>query len=88
MEAVQAVYGIDAEFYLITVEVNPPYALSVVGLDPSTKWLGQKKVEEGKKLWKECIDSGVWPAYPLETCWATLPPWAEKAWLAREEAEM
>jgi hypothetical protein len=87
-EAVMAVHSIEAEFYLITVETNPPYALSVVGLDPSAKWIGQKKCEKGKQLWQESLTTGHWAGYPSQTCWVTLPAWAEKAWLEREEAEL
>lgn len=88
IEAVQHFYNVsDVEFYLVTVETEAPYGLSVVGLDPSVKWLGQKKIEVGKKLWKEALATHTWPGYPRETCWATLPVWAEKAWLEKEEKD-
>lgn len=86
IEAVEDFYNITGvEFFLVTIETNPPYGLSVCGLDPGIKWLGQKKIELAKKLWKEALEKQLWSGYPLQTCWATLPAWAEKAWIEKEE---
>lgn len=82
--AVEQVYQVQPEFFLITQEIYAPFALSVVGLTPEAKWYGQKRCEEGMRLWKECLASGVWPGYLNETAWAQLPQYLERAWLAKE----
>lgn len=86
--AVEAVHGVPADFFLVTQENDPPYALSVVALSPSAKWYGQARVTAALALWKQCLASGKWPGYPTQTCWAELPEYLEKAWIAREEREI
>lgn len=83
---VRAVYDTEAEFYLVTQETYPPYALSIVGLDPSAKWYGERRVDLGLKLWKECTAKNEWPGYPAQTCWAELPKYLEEAQLRKETA--
>lgn len=84
VRAVKAVHGIEPEFRFITIENYPPFALSVIGLSPEAMALAQKKVGRALALWRECLATGRWPAYPARTCWADLPPWEEARWLERE----
>lgn len=85
--AVQAVAGVDAVFRLCVQETFPPYALSVVSLAPDAMALAEAKVERAIATWRECLATGVWPAYPRRVCWAELPGWAESQWLEREARE-
>ena len=77
----------EPEFYLVTQEVYEPYALSVVALAPDAKWYGRRRCEDGLKLWKQSLDTGIWPGYLRETAWATLPGWLEKQQIEKEMRE-
>lgn len=78
------VFGIDAGFYFVVQETFAPHALSVVALEPEPLALADQKVSHAIKLWGDCVKSGSFPGYPLKTCWATLPPWEETQWVARQ----
>ena len=85
---VKAVFGVDAKFRFVVVESTPPYALSVIRPESSVFWLGDRKIEVAKNIWRECLKTNVWPGYPPMTQTIELPEWEEKKWLAREEASI
>lgn len=78
----------DPVFRFCVQETHKPYALSVVALGPDSLMLGEKKVAFAIEKFGECLESGVWPGYPTETCYATLPTWEEQKWLDRETKEL
>lgn len=77
----------DVEWRFIVAETSPPFAVSVVSLGPDVLMLARKKVRYALKLWRRCMETGIWPGYPNEICWAELPPWIENQWLAKEAQE-
>ena len=81
---IKAVFGTEAEIRFVVQENFPPYALSVIGLGPEAMALAEKKVEHAIVVWRDCLQTGVWPGYPTRICWADLPPWEETRWLERE----
>jgi hypothetical protein len=83
--AVLAATGIEARFRFCVQETAPPHALTVVELDPGSKALGDRKVEEAIRIWRKCLKGNHWPGYPDLTCFSTIPPWAEAQWLTYEE---
>jgi len=84
---VQALFGIEARFRFVVIENTPPFALSVISLDPAAMALADHKVLRAITLWKWCLDNDRWPGYPTRTCYAELPPWEEAQWLERELRE-
>jgi hypothetical protein len=84
LRGVKALTGIDAAFRFACQETYPPYALSVIALGPDAAVLAEKKVLYALELWRECLRSKRWPAYPHRTAYASLPPWVESAWLEKE----
>ncbi len=81
---VKALTGHTPEFRFAVQEKTPPYALCVVSPGPDVYALAEAKVDHAIEVWRRCLEEDVWPAYPLEVCYAELPPWAEAQWLARE----
>lgn len=81
--AVQRVYGVAADFAFVVVEVNPPYPVSVVALDPESRAFADAQVAEGLRIWKQCVEKDYWPAYPERICYAELPAWQRTAWELR-----
>lgn len=51
-------------FRFVLVEKEPPYAVSVVQLEPTAEGLGAELNESAKATWKSCMETNRWPAYP------------------------
>lgn len=66
---------------LLTQEVDPPYALSAVSLDPATWMKAEQQVEDAIELWAACLAAGDWPGYPPEVATAELPTFIETRWM-------
>jgi hypothetical protein len=60
----------------IFIEVEPPYAVSVIETCSSFKALGEMKMFRASNTWAECLESGKWPGYGRKTVYA--PQWALK----------
>lgn len=88
LRGLKATSGVgDADFRWAVQETFPPYALSVVAPGPAVLEIGDAKVEYALNVWRECLSSGVWPAYPSRVCFAELPAYEEARWLEREARE-
>jgi hypothetical protein len=74
--------GVDADYIFLVQEQEAPYLCSLVGVDPSGRELGARKVSRGLRTWAASAFSNEWPAYPPRVCYAELPPWEH----AREDA--
>lgn len=83
---IQALTG-DKRFsaLLLTQEIEPPYALSVMTLDEATWEVAEQKVTTAILTWEACLKSGKWPGYPSQVGTAELPPWIENAWLDQRD---
>jgi PDDEXK-like domain of unknown function (DUF3799) len=66
-------------------ELYAPYALNVVGLQPSAQFIGQRQAQAAIDLWGECLRANHWPGYPTETMEVGMGEWAEAKWMAKEE---
>ena len=74
--AVEALTGVAPKYVWIVVEADPPYAVSLVGPSPMLLELGRAKYQRACAIWRECMASGVWPAYPDRIAYVEPPPWA------------
>ena len=75
LTAVSTVHAFDVKSVFLVQETEPPYACSLVGLSPGLMELGMLKAERAIKVWRQCLLSGDWPAYPTEVCYAEPKPW-------------
>lgn len=87
LRGLQALTGQQADWRWVVQETAPPYALSVVSLNPAALELADAKVIYALNRWRECLAANVWPGYPTEICYAELPGWEEARWLEKEERE-
>lgn len=71
----------------ILQENYPPFALTPVEMPESWLCMGTKKLWRACEIWRECIASGEWPAYPAKILIPEYPAFAEERWLKRELAE-
>jgi hypothetical protein len=77
---VKAVFGTEAAFRFVLIETDAPHAAAVVALGPDAQDLAEKKIRYGMRVWRECLESDVWPGYPRAIYHADLPPWEATAW--------
>lgn len=75
--AVLHTYDTQPRFRWVVVETAPPYACSVVELSDGDMHAASVKVDAALQIWRECMESGEWPAYPAETHVAYAPGWAK-----------
>lgn len=87
LRGLEQLTGERAEFRWVVIETYAPYALSVVAPGPDVLTIAEKKVSYALDVWRRCLDTGSWPAYPTEVCWASLPAHEEFRWLEKEERE-
>lgn len=85
LRGLRAVGRKPAGFAFVVVENKPPYALSIVTLDPAAMALAERKVERALAIWRECMRTGVWPGYGQRMAWAEALPWDQKQF---EETEL
>jgi hypothetical protein len=71
-------------FRWLFVEIDPPFACSIVELDGTGLEIGRRKVRAALDLWKRCREADSWPAYPARVCVAEYPSFTADRWLERE----
>lgn len=84
LRGLKALTGKDAIFRFVLAETTPPYALSVVSLNPEALDFAQIKAQRAIDKWGECLRSGKWPGYPTATYFAETPAWAELQFLEQD----
>lgn len=88
LAGLRAITGRSGEWRFVVVETEPPYAVSVISLAPSALELAERKRARAVELWKRCLESGDWPAYPRQVAYAEAPGWAEADFLERHWEEV
>jgi hypothetical protein len=77
------VHGVRAEFAFVVCETEPPYAVSMVSLDPEAAAFADRQVAQGLAEWRRCVETNTWPSYPRRTCFAEVPPYVMAAFEMR-----
>jgi len=60
-------------FPLIVVESAPPHLVGIYDLDFQYEQTAAEKCADARRIWLECTETGVWPAYGRRTL--TAPTW-------------
>jgi hypothetical protein len=71
-------------FRFLVQETEAPFLCSVVAPAESAMVIAHKMVSAAISIWKECIETDVWPAYPATPVELGVQPWVEAGWLSRE----
>lgn len=71
-------------FRFVAQENYPPYAVTPVELDEHWMTLGRKKLQFAIDIWRRCMETDHWPAYPLVPMVPDYPGFRETQWLERE----
>lgn len=83
--AVEAVTGTRPKFRWCVVETAPPYALSVLEPGGDLLAVGRSDMEYALGVWRSCMESGEWPAYPAVVTRIEAPSWELERRVIREE---
>lgn len=75
------------KFLFVMVENAPPYALTVHEMSEAVMTIGRKQLDYAVRIWRTCMETGEWPAYPPLVNVPEYPGYKEAAWLNREIAE-
>jgi hypothetical protein len=54
-------------------EQAAPYSCSLIGLAPAWYALAESKLAQAMAIWRTCLSTGLFPAYPPQICWAEPP---------------
>ena len=65
-------------FAFIAVEKTPPYAVAVYVLDFTAVEYGRRLYQRDLQVYRNCVESGVWPGYSDTATCIGLPPWLAK----------
>lgn len=65
-------------FCFFVVESEAPHCVAVYELDESALVAAEQDRQRFLKTWRQCVETGVWPAYPDGVDLISLPPWAYK----------
>jgi hypothetical protein len=76
------------QFFLIAVEKSGPYEVGVHQLPTMWVEMGKKKAAEARRIYKECVESGVWPGYDTAIQFLDPPTWLVFEHEARYEKEI
>ncbi len=76
LDLVSQVLGVKHDtFSIIAVEKKPPFAVQVFALDEATIDKGREEYRVGLAIYRECMESGKWPAYSEEIMPLNLASW-------------
>ena len=76
LRLVSLVTGVIPDFYFVPVEVDEPYATSIIGAGETLLEAGERKLEICMKKWRECMRAGEFAGYGTDVYWADAPLWA------------
>jgi hypothetical protein len=72
------------KFRYVCQENEAPFALTVNEIGESALTIGRKQIDYAISAWRRCVETNIWPAYPLRIIRPELPAWAETSWVNRE----
>lgn len=67
-------------FVFVALERTPPYAASFLTLDNQWQAWVDKKLDHAARVWKQCLATNQWTAYPQRLCYLQPPSYAMTAW--------
>ena len=67
--------GKNYNFVFLAQEKEPPYACSLVALDPAMQDMADRKVDFALANWQACLKANRWPGYPNRIAYITPPAW-------------
>ncbi len=72
-----------SHYLFLVIENTPPFEAAVYEIEDSAVRMAERELERLATEYGACCDANVWPGYPLEIQWSSVPTYA----YFREEAE-
>jgi len=88
LDGLGTLLGDMAEFVFVAVEKEEPFAVACYRAASDILTMGVGAYRRSLQIYKECVVSGVWPAYSQEVELITLPRWAQSAEMLAERYEL
>lgn len=66
---------IQSDSVFLVIEQEAPHGCSLIGLDPMTRDMAERKVQRAVGLWERCCQENEWPCYPKGICYSEMPAW-------------
>lgn len=57
------------------IELDPPHGTVIMAALPGLQALAEAEVERAVRIWRQCMQTDVWPLYPPFTAWVDAKPW-------------
>lgn len=76
LDGLYSITGFSHDFIFLAVEIDPPYACSLVGVGATMLDIANAKLSRAAALWRTCLDDQSWPMYSDEIVYAEPPAWA------------
>lgn len=67
-------------FIFLVQEIEKPYALSLISLEPAWLKLADDKIRMAMSIWKGCLRTNDWTGYPLRITYLEPPAYAMNEW--------
>jgi hypothetical protein len=71
----KAATGEDRRFVFVFQEKSAPHEVTLVSLSGSFQHFAERRAAKARKVWAECISTGVWPGYPTGMHEVDPPAW-------------
>jgi hypothetical protein len=68
----------DAEFVFVFQDKNPPYVVTTVVLEDVDLKIGHERNRQAREIYRDCLESGVWPGYSTTIERVSLPFWSRR----------
>ncbi len=75
----ERLFAVRPEFRFIAVESKPPFAVKVWRIHPLDLEMGRREYERDLLVYRQCMESGIWPGYPQEEGLVEFPSWYRRA---------
>lgn len=85
VRGVEVLAGIRPKFRFVACEAEEPFALSVFRAEGPLLELGERKRRLALEIFRDCLKSGAWPAYPATVQDINVPDFVMDSWLKKEE---
>ena len=85
---IMAETGVMPTYLWLAQETDPPYAASILGASPALMELAAMQWRYAIELWRNCLASNEWPAYPSRVCWVEPKSWDVENFMARPDVQV
>lgn len=89
-DGIQSAFGPGWRYVFAPIEKDPPHAMSLLTLSGEAMFMGRKKLETARMLWRRNLSrADEWPAWDLSQIATVDPPaFHAQKWLEREDREL